>query len=81
MSLSSYCRNCGLPNGTTEEMCANHCNNCEEARKTAMQAAKEKDTTLQGDELLYVGRQALMQRAHHPRETFINPRDFSRTPR
>ena len=37
MSLSSYCRNCGAPATTTEELSANHCNQCEEARKTAMQ--------------------------------------------
>lgn len=82
MSLSSYCRNCGKPVATTAEMSANHCNGCEEARKGAITAlvdqAREQKREISESDKLYAGREALMQRARHPRETFINPRDFNR---
>ena len=80
MSLSSYCRNCGAPVTTTEELSANHCNGCEEARKAAMTAFAEshKDGSFAESDRLYAGRQALIQRAHHPHQTFINPRNFDR---
>jgi hypothetical protein len=74
--LSSYCRNCGAAHTTTAEMSANHCNGCETARTEAMAGAKEKDPKISPDDLLYKGREALIQRAHHPRVTFISPREF-----
>jgi hypothetical protein len=82
MSLSSYCRNCGDPYTTVSEMSALHCNGCEQARTEAMThataQAEEQKKTIAPDDLLYIGRQALMQRAHHPRQTFISPREFNR---
>ena len=82
MSLSSYCRNCGKPNGTPEEMGANHCNECETARNEAMQGAaakaNEAKQPMSQTDLLYVGRQALMQRQHSAHQGFISPRDFTR---
>jgi len=76
--LSSYCKNCGGSFTTTAEMSANHCNGCEEKRKAAMQFAKEQNPEIGASDLLYAGRQALIQAAHHPRQTFINPREFDR---
>lgn len=78
MALSSYCRNCGSGNATAAEMASNHCNTCEEARKAAIQAYVEKNPTSSDSDRLYAGREALMQRAHHPRQTFISPREFNR---
>jgi hypothetical protein len=78
MSLSSYCRNCGAAASTTAELAANHCNGCEEARKSAITAFAEANPNAAETEKLYAGRIALMGRAHHPRQTFINPRDFNR---
>lgn len=82
MSLSSYCRNCGKQNGTIAEMGANHCNECEEARtnaiKTFVEQATANKTEINESDKLYAGRTALGQRAHHPRQTFINPREFNR---
>lgn len=78
MPLSSYCRNCGAPVTTTSEMSANHCNGCEEARKGAITAFVEANPNSNESDRLYAGRQALMQRAYHPRQTFVNPRDFNR---
>ena len=79
MPLSSYCRNCGASNQTTVDMSSNHCTQCEEARKGAVTAHAEQNPNSSESERLYAGRQALMQRAHHPHRTFVNPRDFDRT--
>lgn len=80
--LSSYCKNCGMPYTTVAEMSALHCNQCEQARTEAMQhvraQATEKKQEVSESDVLYAGRQALMQRAHHPRQTFISPREFDR---
>ena len=78
MSLSSYCRNCGRPVKTTEELSANHCADCETNRQEAMKHFVEQNKDASESDKLYAGRQALMQRARHPHETFINPRDFNR---
>jgi len=78
VSLSSYCRNCGAPVSTTAEMSANHCNGCEEARKGALTAFAEQNPQASESDKLYAGRQALMQRAAHPRSGSISPRDFAR---
>ena len=79
MSLSSYCRNCGLPVSTTDEMSANHCNGCEEARKAAMQTFVEANPNgFVDSDRLYAGRQALMQRVHSAHNQKISPRDFNR---
>jgi len=79
MSLSSYCRNCGTPYTTVSEMSALHCNGCEEKRKAAIQFHKDKNPEASESDLLYAGREALIRAAHHPRQTFISPREFNRS--
>jgi len=78
MSLSSYCRNCGNTNPTIPEMQANHCDACEKAGLDAREAAQKENPKLSETDLLYVAREARLQRAHHPRQTFISPREFNR---
>jgi hypothetical protein len=75
--LSSYCRNCGAPKDVTE-YAENTCGKCETARSEAIQGAKAEKPELTESELLYVGRQALSQRAITSRQTWVNPRDFRR---
>ena len=78
MSLSSYCRNCGGPNITYDEMAGNHCNVCEKTGVDAREQALATNPNLSESDLLYIARNARQQNAHHPRKTFINPREFNR---
>jgi hypothetical protein len=75
--MSSYCRNCGGAISTVGEMSSNWCITCEEARKAAMQFKKEQTPDANESDLLYAGREALMQRRFHPRQTFVNPKDHN----
>ena len=77
MSLSSYCRNCGQSHEVSDYAC-NHCSKCETVGQEARQAAAAENPGLTEDQLTYVARDARQQRAHHPRQTYINPRDFDR---
>lgn len=81
MPLSSYCHNCHKPNATTAEMGADHCDGCEKIRTDAMTGAKEANPELTQDQLLYVGRTAMLGAAGHARSGSISPRDFHRLDR
>jgi hypothetical protein len=75
--LSSYCRNCGAPKDVSE-YAANTCGKCATEAREARQGAAAENPALTESELLYIERQALAQRAHNARDTWVNPRDFDR---
>lgn len=79
MPLSSYCRVCGKPNTTTQEMSANHCNGCEERRNAAMTAFVDAHPNGYADsDRLAAGREAMYGGSRNPRADFINPRNYNR---
>lgn len=81
--LTSYCRTCCAPKEP-----ANYadfdCPTCITAKNEAMQnyaaehAEKIQSGEITNSDVLYVGRQALMARAHHANRNFVDPRGFSR---
>jgi hypothetical protein len=78
MSLSSYCRVCGLTNGTVPEMSANHCDGCEKERQATMTAYAAENPSASESDKLYAGRQALAGRSNYAARHRISPRDFNR---
>lgn len=82
MPLSSYCQNCGGPK-SMGEYGDPRCGSCEQIRTEAMQhfAAENTEKIKKGElsesDILYAGRQALLQRAHHANRNYTDPRQFS----
>ena len=76
MPLSSYCRNCG-GSKNPNEYALNHCGACENLGNEAVQHAAATDPELTPDQLLYVKRMAMSQRAMHPGRNYTDPRKFS----
>ena len=74
--LTVSCRICGNAKPPSEYS-KDLCNECGRLRSQAENHyASEHPNAAQSD-ILYAGRQALNQRAHHAHRNFIDPRDFS----
>lgn len=74
--LKSYCNNCG---GSKEpaNYSAINCAGCETLSKEAQQAFAAEHKDASESDILYAGRMALTQRAHHAHRNFLDPRQFS----
>ena len=74
--LTAYCRNCGGPKEPSE-YAANTCGTCTTTRLEAEQAFAAEHKDAPESDILYAGRQALLNRAHHANRNFTDPRGFS----
>lgn len=76
--LTASCNNCGFPKEPANYGDVN-CPTCTTARNEAEQGFKAEHPEASESDVLYVGRQALLQRAHHANRNFTDPRAFSGT--
>lgn len=76
--LTASCHNCGAPKDPANYGDVN-CPACTSLRKEAEQAFAAENPGVSESDILYAGRQALNQRAHHAHRNFIDPRNFSNT--
>ena len=76
--LTATCFTCGAPKDQAHYADTN-CPDCELARASAMKDFTEKNPDASNSDVLYAGRQALMQRSHSARRSFISPGAFSAT--
>lgn len=74
--MSSYCGWCGGPKEPAD-YAADMCATCKTRRSEAMQHFKVEHPEASESDVLYAGRQSLMQRAHTAHRNFVDPRDFS----
>lgn len=74
--LTAYCQNCGAPKEPSEYS-ANTCGSCKTTRLEAEQAYAAEHKDASESDILYAGRQALLQKAHHAHKNFQDPRGFS----
>lgn len=69
--------NCRICNNPKEDVRANECNGCKTVRVEAEQHHAAENPKASEGEILYAGRAALNQRAHHAHRNFVDPRDFT----
>lgn len=74
--LSSHCHNCGQSKNPAE-YALNQCGTCTALNNEAQQHAKVENPALTNDQLLYIGRMAMQQRALHRGSSYMDPRQFS----
>jgi len=74
--LSSYCQTCGASKEPAN-YADNYCPACTSLRREAEQAFAAENPEASESDILYAGRQALSQRAHHANRNFTDPRAFS----
>jgi len=73
--LTSTCRNCGGPKNPAE-YANNVCGTCQTLNNEAQQHFAAENPAATADQLLYVGRMAMQQRAIHPGSNYTDPRTF-----
>jgi hypothetical protein len=72
---NTYCSNCSGPkNGLDYNP---HCPDCTTIKREAEQHFAAENPGASESDILYAGRQALTQRAHHAHRNFVDPRAFS----
>lgn len=74
--LTSHCRICGAPKEPAD-YASNECRGCSTLRTEAEQHFAAEHPGAGESDILYAGRQALNQRAHHAHRNFVDPRQHS----
>jgi hypothetical protein len=74
--LTSHCQNCGASKDPSE-YALNQCKACIALNNEAQQHFATENPTATPDQLAYVGRMAMQQRAIHPGANYMDPRKFS----
>jgi hypothetical protein len=73
--LTSHCRNCGQAKNPSEYSLP-QCSTCTTLNNEAQQHFAAENPEATPDQLLYVGRMAMQQRAIHPGSNYTDPRTF-----
>lgn len=76
--LTATCGNCGQPKDPAH-YASTFCPSCTTRKNEAEQHFAAENPEANESEILYAGRQALMQVAHHAHRNFTDPRGFSAT--
>lgn len=74
--LTATCRTCGAAKEPSDYSTPD-CTACKTLRTAAEKQFAEANPDATGSEILYVGRTALNQRAHHANKNFVDPRSFA----
>lgn len=74
--LTATCRNCGQPKDAAN-YADNYCPACTSRKNEAEQHVRAEHPNASISDVLYAGRQALLQRAHTAHRNFVDPRGFS----
>jgi len=74
--MTSHCQICGNAKDPSE-YAHNQCTACTNRGNEAQNAAKAENPELTPDQLLYIGRMAMQQRALHRGSSYVDPRQFS----
>lgn len=74
--LTATCGNCGRPKDPAN-YADTYCPSCSTTKKEAEQHFAAEHEGASESDILYAGRQALMQVAHHAHRNFVDPRGFS----
>ena len=76
--LTATCRVCGSPKEPAD-YAASECPACRTLRREAEQHFAAENPNAGESDILYAGRAALNQRAHHAHRNFVDPRSFGAT--
>lgn len=74
--LTATCGNCGLAKDP-RNYADNYCPECTRLRNEAEQHFAAENPQAAQSDVLYHGRQALLQRAHHANRNYTDPRAFA----
>ncbi len=74
--LTATCGNCGKAK-SPDEYASTYCRSCTTTKNEAEQGFAAENPNANPSDILYAGRQALMQVAHHAHRNFTDPRGFS----
>ena len=74
--LTATCLNCGSPKEPAN-YADTHCPGCTTRQREAEQHFAAENPGATEGAIIYAGRQALMQVAHHAHRNFVDPRGFS----
>lgn len=75
--LTATCGNCGQPK-SPNEYADPYCSTCTTSKREAEQHFAAEHPKAAESDIIYAGRRALQERAHHAHRNFVDPRDFSR---
>lgn len=74
--MTSTCSNCGATKDPAH-YADNYCPTCTARMNEAAQHFAAENPNASQSDILYAGRQALLQRAHHAHRNFVDPRGFA----